>query len=81
MNTYVMLIMLLQLDIGGYPFTTTMQEDPMREFATVQQCESASVSKRESMLKSSIKYPDLGIVDVVIRCVDSHLLEDGTVPI
>lgn len=76
-----MLIMLLQLDLRGYPFTTTMQENPMREYATISECEQASEIKRESMLKSSLKYPDLGIVDVVIRCVDSHLLEDGTVPI
>ena len=81
MNTYVMLIMLLHMDMGGYPYTTTMQEDPVREYATVQQCEAASITKRESMLKSSLNYVDLGIVDVVIRCVDSHLMEDGTVPI
>jgi len=81
MNTYVMLIMLLQLDMGGYPYITTMQEDPMREYATLQQCEAASDTKRASMLKTSLKYPDLGIQDVVIRCVDSHLMEDGTAPI
>jgi hypothetical protein len=51
----------------------------MREFGTLRECESAATIKRESMLISSEKYPDLGIKDVLIRCVDTHLLEDGTV--
>jgi hypothetical protein len=79
MNTYAMLILLLQLDLGNYPYTTTLQENPMREFGTLRECESAATIKRESMLISSEKYPDLGIKDVLIRCVDTHLLEDGTV--
>ncbi len=76
-----MLIMLLQLDMGQYPYTTTLQENPMREFATVMECEKASQIKRDAMLKSSLKYPDLGIVDVLITCVDHHLLEDGVISI
>ncbi len=78
MNTYAMLILLLQLDITNYPYTTTLQENPMREFHTLRECESAAMIKRESMLTSSVKFPDLGIQDVMIRCVDTHLLEDGT---
>jgi hypothetical protein len=81
MNTYIMLIMLLQTDAGGYPYTTALQEDPVREFATLRECEQASEIKRESMLKSSQKYPDLGIQDVLIRCVDADELSDGTVNI
>jgi hypothetical protein len=76
MNTYVMLIMLLHLDIEGYPFMTTLIENPRYEYATVQRCESASVTKREFMLKEAKNYPILGIVDVVIRCVDSEEFED-----
>ena len=81
MNTYIMLIMLLQLDLSGYPYTTAMQEDPPREYATLRECESAAVIKREDMLKSSLKYLDMGIVDVRINCVDSSELEDGTIHI
>lgn len=71
MKTYIMLIMLFHLDPDGYPYTSALQESPMRQFDTQRECESASDTKRESMLKSSLKYPDLGIVDVQIRCVDS----------
>ena len=81
MNTYIMLIMLLQTDAGGFPYTTTLQQDPVREFATLRECEQASEIKRESMLKSSLKYPDLGIQDVLIRCVDTDELSDGTINI
>lgn len=81
MNTYIMLIMLLHLDPGGFPYTTTLQEDPVREFTTLRECEQASEIKRESMLKSSLKYPDLGIQNVLIRCVDADELSDGTVNI
>jgi hypothetical protein len=75
MKTYIMLIMLFQMDPHGYPFTSTLQESPMRQFDTQKDCESAADIKRESMLKSSLKYPDLGIVDVAIRCVDSSEAE------
>lgn len=70
-----MLILLLQLDTVGQPFTTALQESPMREYSTQSECDTAAESKRESMLKSSKSYPDLGIVDVRIRCVDSSEAE------
>ena len=79
MNTYIMLIMLLHLDPSGYPYTTALQEDPVREFATLRECEQASEIKRESMLTSSQKYPDLGIQNVLIRCVDADELSNGTI--
>ena len=71
MKTFIMLIMLFHLDPDGYPYTATMQESPLRQYATIMECESAADLKRDAMLKSSKKYPDLGIVDVQIRCVDS----------
>ena len=71
MKTYIMLILLLQLDTVGQPFTTALQESPMREYSTQSECDTAAELKRESMLKSSKSYPDLGIVDVRITCVDS----------
>jgi len=71
MKAYIMLIMLLQLDPDGYPYTATMQESPLRNYATITECESAADRKRDAMLESSKKYPDLAIVDVRIRCVDS----------
>ena len=71
MKSFIMLIMLFHLDPDGYPYTSTMQESPLRQYATIAECESAADVKRDAMLKSSKKYPDLAIVDVLIRCVDS----------
>ncbi len=76
MKAYIMLIMLLQMDPDdGLPYTTALQQSPMMEYSTLQECESAAESKRIEMLKSSRQYPDLGIVDVQIRCVDSSKAE------
>jgi hypothetical protein len=75
MKTYIMLIMLLHLDPMGQPYTTALQESPMREYSTQSECDTAAESKRAAMLKSSRSYPDLGIVDVKIQCVDSSEAE------
>ena len=71
MKTFILLIMLFQLDPDGNPYTATMQESPLRQYNTLAECESAAAVKRDTMLKSSKKYPDLMIMDVKIRCVDS----------
>ena len=72
MKAYIMLIMLLQMDpMDGLPYTTAMQQSPMTEYSTLQECERAAELKRESMLKSSRSYPDLAIVNILITCVDS----------
>jgi hypothetical protein len=72
MKAYIMLIMLLQMDpMDGLPYTTALQQSPMTEYSTLQECESAAESKRTEMLKSAKQYPDLGIVNIIIECVDS----------
>ena len=72
MKAYIMLIMLLQMDPDdGLPYTTALQQSPVIEYSTLQECESAAESKRDTMLKSSRQYPDLGIVNIMIECVDS----------
>ena len=72
MKAYIMLIMLLQMDPdNGLPYTTALQQSPMTEYSTLKECERAAELKRESMLKSSRSYPDLAIVNILIRCVDS----------
>jgi hypothetical protein len=72
MKAYIMLIMLLQLDpMDGLPYTTALQQSPLIEYNTLQECESAAESKRTAMLKSAKQYPDLGIVNILIECVDS----------
>ena len=72
MKAYIMLIMLLQMDPdNGLPYTTAMQQSPMIEYNTLQECERAAEQKRTEMLKSSRQYPDLGIVNILIECVDS----------
>ena len=72
MKAYIMLIMLLQMDPdNGLPYTTAMQQSPMTEYSTLQECERAAELKRTAMLKSSRQYPDLAIVNILIECVDS----------
>ena len=72
MKVYIMLIMLLQMDPdNGLPYTTAMQQSPMTEYSTLQECERAAELKRTTMLKSSRSYPDLAIVNILITCVDS----------
>ena len=76
MKAYIMLIMLLQMDPDdGLPYTTAMQQSPVTEYSTLEECETASELKRESMLKSSRSYPDLAIVNILITCVDSLELD------
>lgn len=72
MKVYIMLIMLLQMDpVDGLPYTTALQQSPMIEYSTLNECERAAEQKRTAMLKSSRQYPDLMIVDILIQCVDS----------
>ena len=71
MKVYIMLIILLQMDPMGQPRTTALQESPLKEYATQRECDQAAELKRDAMLKSSRQYPDLGIVDVRVACVDS----------
>lgn len=76
MKAYIMLIMLLQMDPdNGLPYTTAMQQSPMTEYSTLQECDAASAQKRTAMLTSSLKYPDLMIVDILIQCVDSSEMD------
>jgi hypothetical protein len=76
MKAYIMLIMLLQLDpMDGLPYTTALQQYPLVEYKTLQECEQAAESKRTEMLKSSRQYLGLVIVNIVIECVDSSLAD------
>ena len=72
MKAYIMLILLLQMDPhDGLPYTTVLQQYPLVEYNTLQECEQAAESKRTEMLKSSRQYLDLVIVNIMIECVDS----------
>ena len=76
MKAYIMLIMLLQMDpMDGLPYTTALQQYPLVEYTTLQECEQAAELKRTEMLKSSRQYLDLVIVNIVIECVDSSLAD------
>jgi hypothetical protein len=76
MKVYIMLIMLLQMDpMDGLPYTTALQQSPVIEYGILQECERAAEQKRTEMLKSSRQYPDLGIVNILIECVDSSELD------
>ena len=72
-----MLIMLLHLDPDGYPYTSTMVQDPQTEYTTLASCERAALTKRTDMLRSSLRYPDLAIVDIQITCVPTELMGTG----
>ncbi len=74
METFVMLIMLLHLDPDGYPYTSTMVQDPQTEYSTLASCERAALTKRTDMLRSSLQYPDLAIVDIQITCLPTELM-------
>jgi hypothetical protein len=74
MNTFTMLILLFHVDLGGDPFAQTMVEQPRRDYATLERCESAAVTKRLEMLAQARSYPQLGIVDVRITCVPTQYL-------
>ena len=79
MKAYIMLIMLLQMDPdNGLPYTTALQQSPVTEYNSLQECERAAELKRESMLESSRQYPDLGIVNILIECVASSELDFDT---
>ena len=74
MKAYIMLIMLLQMDPDdGLPYTTALQQSPIIEYNTLQECEAASELKRTVMLKSSRQYPDLAIVNIVIELSLIHI--------
>ena len=76
MKAYIMLIMLLQLDpMDGLPYITAMQQSPIIEYSTLSECDTASEQKRTAMLTSSLSYPDLMIVDILIECVASSELD------
>jgi hypothetical protein len=77
MKAYIMLILLLQIDPDdGLPYTTALQQSPMTEYSTLQECEQAAELKRTEMLKSARQYTDLGTVNIImIECVDSSELD------
>ena len=71
MKVYIMLILLLHDPVDGTPYTTHLQQSPIIEYATLEECDQAGEHKRRAMLKSSLRYPDLAIVNIIITCVDS----------
>ena len=79
MKVFIMSIFLLQVDVGGYFFTTPFEENPRIEFKTVKECISAAKDKRNKMLESSLKYLELGIVDVKIDCIETTQSKEGTI--
>lgn len=68
MKIFIMAIVLCQMDIGGYIYFTPMQENPLVEYKSYKQCKDAADIKKEKMLISSLKYPEMEIIDVIINC-------------
>jgi hypothetical protein len=70
MKTFVMLILLFQIDPYGNQFITTHYEDPIIQYDTLEECESTAEIKRDSMLDTATQLPELGILDINIGCVE-----------
>ena len=79
MKVFIMSIFLLQVDVGGYPFTTPFEENPRIEFNTITECINAAKDKRNKMLESSLNYLELGIVDVKINCIETTQSKKGII--
>lgn len=71
MKVYIMLILLLHDPMDGLPYNTALQQSLVTEYSTLSECDLAAELKRAAMLKSSMQYPGLAIVDIRITCVDS----------
>ena len=74
-----MLILIHQADVIGTITISPFEEQPKNKFATIQKCEEAAEDKKNSILKSSSNYLELGIVDVEIICVETTETKEGTI--
>ena len=77
MKIIIMLILIHQADVIGTITISPFEEQPKNKFATIQECEEAAVLKRNSILKSSSNYLELGIVDVDITCIKTIETKEG----
>ena len=77
MKIIIMLILIHQADVTGTITISPFEEQPKNKFATIQECEEAAVLKRNSILKSSSNYLELGIVDVDITCIKTIETKEG----
>lgn len=83
MKVFIMAILMCQMDVTGSFYYTPMVENPRVEYNTLEECQSAADIKRKGMLYSSLKYPELELLDVMIDCKeDVHSEDDGiSIPI
>ena len=79
MKIIIMLILIHQVDVTGAITISPFEEQPKNKFATIQKCEEAAEDKKNSILKSSSNYLELGIVDVEIICVETTETKEGTI--
>ena len=79
MKIIIMLILIHQVDVTGTITISPFEEQPKNKFATIQKCEEAAEDKKNSILKSSSNYLELGIVDVEIICVETTETKEGTI--
>jgi hypothetical protein len=79
MKIIIMLILIHQADVIGTITISPFEEQPKNKFATIQKCEEAAEDKKNSILKSSSNYLELGIVDVEIICVERTETKEGTI--
>ena len=79
MKIIIMFILIYQADVTGAITISPFEEQPKNKFATIQKCEEAAEDKKNSILKSSSNYLELGIVDVEIICVETTETKEGTI--
>jgi len=77
MKIIIMLILIHQVDVTGAITISPFEEQPKNKFATIQECKEAAVLKRNSILKSSSNYLELGIVEVDITCIETIETKEG----
>jgi len=79
MKVFIMVILLGQIDITGTYFYTKFEEDPLIQYKTMNECLIASKTRGDKMYKSSKKYPELGIVEIKIDCIETKSSKKGTI--
>ena len=79
MKVFIMAILLGQVDITGSFFYTKFEENPLIQYKTMNECLSASKTRGDEMYKSSLNYPELGIIEIKIDCIETKSSKKGTI--
>lgn len=79
MKIFIIAIILTQLDLYGNPYNVKYEENPFVEYNTLEECLSASKIRGDNMYASSLKYPELKIVNIRINCIEAEPSKKDTI--